>query len=58
MPKIMSLKIIRLCVLLKTATYVECKANKYIQVYLEKYVHFNMIKFEKQKYQYFTLFTM
>ena len=33
MPKIMSLKIIRLYVLLKTATYVECKA-KYIQVYL------------------------
>ena len=43
-------------VLLKTATYVECKA-KYIQVYL--YVHFNMIKeFEKLKYQCFTSFTM
>ena len=45
-------------VLLETATHVECKA-KYIQVYLQKYVHFNMIKeFEKQKYQYFTSFTM
>ena len=35
-------------VLLETATHVECKA-KYIQVYLQKYVHFNMIKeFEKK----------